>query len=132
MLRTTLLAAATLIGAATPALAQTRVDFDVDLDVDVGEPVMIAGQAQVAYVKIGLTGFPLAAQARRPPVNLAVVIDRSASMSGDRIDKAKQAALMVVDRLQDDDTISVITFDSIAEVIVAAQRADERDHIRQR
>jgi Ca-activated chloride channel homolog len=134
MLRTMLLAAGSLLGVATPALAQAqqRVDFDIDVDVDVGEPLMIAGKPQVAYVKIGLTGFPLAGPAHRPPVNLAVVIDRSASMSGDRIEKAKQAALMVVDRLQDDDTISVVTFDSIVDVIVPAQRADERDHIRQR
>ncbi len=132
MLRTPLLAAVVLAGLAAPAAAQTQVDFDIDVDVDVGEPVMIAGKPQVAYIKIGLTGFPIAGQVRRPPVNLAVVIDRSASMSGDRMEKAKQAALMVVDRLQADDTISVITFDSIAEVIVPAQRADERDHIRAR
>ncbi len=133
MLRTPLLAAVVLAGLAAPAAAQTQVDFDIDVDVDVGEPVMIAGKPQVAYIKIGLTGFPIVAgQVRRPPVNLAVVIDRSASMSGDRMEKAKQAALMVVDRLQNDDTISVVTFDSIAEVIVPAQRADERDHIRSR
>lgn len=132
MSRTALLAAAALLGAAVPAHAQTQVDLDIDVDVDVGEPVIMAGTPQVTYIKIGLTGFALQGQVKRPPVNLAVVIDRSASMSGDRMDKAKQAALMVVDRLQRDDTISVITFDSIAEVIVPAQRADERDHVKAR
>jgi len=127
-----LAAAAALLGVAAPAAAQTKVDFDVDVDVDVGEPVMIAGKPQVAYIKIGLTGFALPNTAQRPPINLAVVIDRSASMSGDKLEKAKQAALMVVDRLRDDDVISVVSYDSIVEVLVPATRAQERDYIRQR
>lgn len=103
---------------------------EITFDVDVGEPLMIAGREQSAYIKITLGGFALPAQ-QRAPINLGLVIDRSSSMAGDRLDKAKEAALMVVDRLQPDDIISVVTYDSTVEVLVPATRATARDAIRE-
>ena len=66
----------------------------------------------------------------RAPVNLAIVLDRSSSMSGEKIQRAKEAAIMVVDRLRDDDIVAVISYDSVVEVLVPATRASEREHIR--
>ncbi len=48
----------------------------------------------------------------RAPVNLALAIDRSGSMKGNRLRNAIQGALVAVDRLNEGDTISVVTFDS--------------------
>lgn len=95
---------------------------DITVDVDVGEPMMIAGQEQSAYIKITLGGFALPQQ-QRPPINLALVLDRSASMgAGDKLEKAKEAALMVMDRLQPDDIISLVTYDSTVDILVPATR----------
>ncbi|HUH05791.1 MAG TPA: VWA domain-containing protein [Kofleriaceae bacterium] len=115
--------------AKTPAKPATAPDITVDIDV--GEPLMIAGKDQTAYVKITLGGFALP-QSQRAPINLALVLDRSSSMSGDKFEKAKEAALLVVDRLQPNDVISVISYDSTVEVLVPAIKAEERDFIRQR
>lgn len=104
--------------------------LDITFDVDVGEPLMIAGAEQSAYIKITLGGFALPAQ-QRSPINLALVLDRSSSMAGDKLEKAKEAALMVVDRLQPDDIISLVTYDSSVEVLVPATRATARDAIRE-
>ena len=41
--------------------------------------------------------------ARRSPMNLAIVLDRSGSMEGAKLEKARQAAAMAVDKLGDDD-----------------------------
>jgi len=60
------------------------------------------------------------------------VLDRSSSMSGEKFQKAKAAALMVVDRLRPNDIISVISYDSTVEVLVPAVAARERDYIRRR
>ena len=106
---------------------------DISFDVDVGEPVMIAGQEQSAYIKITLGGFALPASGQRAPVNLALVLDRSGSMQTDgKLEKAKEAALMVIDRLRPDDVISVISFDSTVDLVVPATKANEKDFIRER
>jgi Ca-activated chloride channel family protein len=106
-------------------------DLDISFDDDVNEPLMIAGSEQTAYIKITLGGFALPSN-QRSPINLALVLDRSGSMAGDKLEKAKEAALMVLDRLQPDDIISVVTYDSEVEVLVPATKANERELIRER
>ncbi|MCG8422810.1 MAG: VWA domain-containing protein [Proteobacteria bacterium] len=105
---------------------------EVTLDVDLGEPVMLASREQRAYLKISLVGFELPAATERPPINLALVLDRSSSMTGDKIEKAKAAALMVLDRLGADDILSVVAYDSTVQVLVPATRITNRAAIRER
>ena len=106
--------------------------LDITFDVEVGEPLMLAGKEQSAYLKITLGGFALPNPGQRPPVNLALVLDRSSSMAGDRLEKAKEAALMVLERLQPDDIISIITYDSGVEVLLPATKASQTGTIRER
>jgi Ca-activated chloride channel family protein len=105
--------------------------LDISFDVEVGEPMMIAGQEQSAYIKITLGGFALPQPKQRAPINLALVLDRSSSMGGDKLEKAKEAALMVVDRLQADDVFALVTYDSTVEILVPATKAAARDAIRE-
>ncbi len=51
-------------------------------------------------------------------LNLALVIDRSGSMSGQKLETAKSSCASIVNRLRKDDLLSIIVFDDIAEVIV--------------
>ncbi len=53
----------------------------------------------------------------RPPLDLAVVIDRSGSMSsGGKIQQVKQAALNLIDRLGRDDRVTLVSYDHIVTV----------------
>jgi Ca-activated chloride channel family protein len=65
---------------------------------------------------------------RRAPMNLAVVLDRSGSMEGAKIEKARQAAAMAVDKLGDDDYFSLVTYDSETDLLIAPERVGGRDH----
>ena len=56
------------------------------------------------------------------PMNLALVIDRSGSMKGDRIANAMNAAVSAIERLRDGDSVTVVAFDSSAQVIVPPTR----------
>ncbi len=47
-----------------------------------------------------------------PPVALVLLIDRSSSMIGEKLDYAKQAALAVIDKLTANDQLGVIAFDA--------------------
>ena len=55
---------------------------------------------------------PAAAQNKpRPRLNLALVLDRSGSMSGDKLDYAKAAAAHLVSQLREEDRAAVVAYD---------------------
>jgi Ca-activated chloride channel family protein len=120
-----ILLATALIGAvslfAQSAAAPVRLHLAVDREVLAAETV------ERAIIKIGLDCLPPSARGQRPPVNLALVIDRSGSMSGDKIAKAREAALELVRRLGPDDIISLVAYDTGVEVLVPAQRVRQAD-----
>src|SRR6185436_11493963 len=63
-----------------------------------------------------------AQQAGAPPLQLAVVIDRSGSMKGERLANAIAAAVGTVERMREGDTVTVVTFDTEAQIIVPPTR----------
>jgi len=117
------LAAAAILAADIAAADQIR------LDVAVSNPVMLSGSAQRAYVKVGLTGFPLIGTGSRTPTNVSIVLDRSGSMSGEKIRKAKEAALLAIDRLGPDDIVSVVAYNHTVDVLVPATKVRDREEI---
>jgi Ca-activated chloride channel family protein len=60
---------------------------------------------------------------QRDPVNLAFVLDRSGSMSGEKIALAKQAIETAVDRLLPTDRFAVVCYDDKIDVVVEGTRA---------
>lgn len=60
---------------------------------------------------------------RRPPLNVGVSIDRSGSMNGTPLERAKEAACHLVQQLQSTDCISVVAFDSTVDILAPFQRA---------
>ena len=60
------------------------------------------------------------------PVNLSIVIDRSRSMEGRRLENALSAARGMVRRLRDGDTVSVVTYNTETSVVVPATVLDRR------
>ena len=58
----------------------------------------------------------------RLPLNISLVLDRSGSMEGEPLEYAKRACAYVVDLLEPDDILSVITFEEGADVIMPARR----------
>jgi Ca-activated chloride channel family protein len=54
---------------------------------------------------------------RRPPVNLAIVLDRSGSMSGPKLATAKLAIEEAIGRLEAEDRFSLVVYDDIVDVV---------------
>ncbi len=86
------------------------------LDLDV---VAVESHDQLSLL-VELTAPTAAADTARPPRTLVVVLDRSGSMAGARLDGAKRALLELVDRLNPTDRFGLVTFDSVTRVDIAA------------
>jgi Ca-activated chloride channel family protein len=107
--------------AKTPAPATDAVGLKIEID----RSVLPAGSRETAIVKVSLRGCLPPKATRRAPVNLALVIDKSGSMSGERIERAREAALEAVRRLGPDDLVSVVAFDNGVRTLIPARRVGD-------
>jgi Ca-activated chloride channel family protein len=71
-------------------------------------------------------------QGQRLPLNLCLVVDRSTSMQGARLDNVKLAAHQIIDELHDDDSLAVVTFNDRAEVVLPNSRNIDRKRAKSR
>jgi Ca-activated chloride channel family protein len=102
----------------------------IDLTATLATPVIQAGKPQKAFLKVAMTGFALPRQEQRAPANVAIVIDKSGSMAGDRIDNARNAAIMAVNGMGPNDIVSIVAFDDKVEVVVPATKVTDKGAIK--
>lgn len=77
------------------------------------------------YVLARLTAPPATTERPRPAVNLAIVLDRSGSMSGAKLQVAKAAVAEAIGRLQPQDRFSVVAYDDRIDVVIASTAASD-------
>lgn len=75
------------------------------------------------YLQIDLAAEPSPEEAHRVPVNAVMIIDRSGSMSGRKIERAREAARALIEALNPSDRFSIIEFSDGARVIVPSTQA---------
>ncbi len=75
----------------------------------------------VRYAVAQLTAQGDARRAEAPPLNLALAVDVSGSMAGDKIAAARHTALAVVAKLAPRDRLTIVAFNSGAEVLLDAR-----------
>ena len=99
-------------------VAETAVTgLDLSLTVSAASlPLLDTPQVVYALVTLAARG---AAGARRP-LNLGLVVDRSTSMRGERLEKVVAAVELLLDRLAPDDALALISFSDRAEVVLPA------------
>jgi Ca-activated chloride channel family protein len=68
----------------------------------------------------------------RTPLNLSIVIDKSGSMSGAKLDHAKLAAKYVVDQLSAEDYVSIVEYDDKINVVSTSNRVADKQLLRKR
>ena len=82
-------------------------------------------------LQIGMSTALLHDRSQIRPLNLSVVIDKSGSMADDdKLVHVKQALSTMVDGLRPSDVLSIIVFDSEAEVLLPAQPISDRSAIK--
>ena len=88
------------------------------------QPLLLAGSAPTVYLRVGLSVE--AEYDYRAPVNVAIVIDRSGSMQGEKLIRAKEAAAVAVNRLHPDDIVSVVAYDDAVRILLPATKVADR------
>ncbi len=76
---------------------------------------------QVLYILFDIAAGQASNRSSRIPLNVCLVLDRSTSMQGARLDQTKAAAQRMIDSLTSDDTLGVVTFSDKAEVVWPSQ-----------
>ena len=96
----------------------------VHLRTEIDQPLLLkqSEENSKVIIRIELEGGKVKEQSSRTPLNLAVVLDRSGSMSGPKLEQAKQAAHMLVDQLGKGDVFSLVMYDTEVEVLIPAQK----------
>lgn len=92
-----------------------------------------ASEATHVLVRIVAPAQPTdVTESPRAPLDLALVIDRSGSMSGEPLEAARESAARIVRGLRPDDRVAIVAFDTSIKVVQPLTPAVDREGIIQR
>ncbi len=120
------------LGLATACIAPSFAGETLQLKLVPDRDVVLKDSPQEVVVKIDLSAIANQRKTKRTPLNLAVVLDKSGSMTGAKLEKAKQAATQLVDQLAPNDFFSMVIFSDHADVLVPAQRVENKSALKER
>jgi Ca-activated chloride channel family protein len=89
-------------------------------------------EPQMLYIILEIQAPVESRRAPSPPLNVGIVIDRSTSMSGEKMDVVKATAIQILRNLRQQDILSVVTFSDRAEVIIPAAYHQDRARLEAR
>ncbi|MSO42578.1 MAG: VWA domain-containing protein [Solirubrobacterales bacterium] len=92
----------------------------MELDAKLNFDLIAVESEDTVHLLLELTAPTLEAQETRPPATLQVVLDRSGSMFGPRLDAALRAVHSLSSRLRPEDRFGLVTFDDDVDVPVPA------------
>ena len=107
--------------------APTEGDFAVHLR---AMPSLFGGDAGRTLLSIGIKAREVLDEHRKP-MNLVFVIDKSGSMAGARMELVKKSLELLVDQMQQEDTLGIVTFDSNGHIMLEPTSAKQRWKLRE-
>jgi len=92
----------------------------VELGLQVDKPLVYCERNERIVLQINLEADAIPAEIPRYPINLSVILDKSGSMRGRKLEDAKSAAIEAIHHLDQGDIFSLIVFDSHPRVLIPA------------
>jgi len=103
------------------------------LSVQYSRPALIkTNEAQLVYALLEVMPRKKSEEASGPPLNVCLVLDRSTSMKGVKMDVVKTTAIQLMRNLRPRDVLSVVAFSDRAEVMVPAALQSDRTRLEAR
>ncbi len=101
------------------SIKKDGLEIEVRLGNDKLSNSAVNSEKQKAYMLVTLRGKEAANNtvARRSPLNLSFVLDKSGSMSGEKLEYVKEAVKKAADYFRPGDRISLVTYDSTVNTI---------------
>lgn len=118
----------TPVAPSTPTMHATQ-NGVLTLSADSSHGYTLSGNAQEVYAAVDITAQKIDT-GERPPLNIALVIDRSGSMRGDKMHHAKAAADALIDKLNAQDRLSLVTYATDIDVAVSSAMATQSNRTR--
>lgn len=117
--------------------SEARKVYDEKLDTQQTDPINLEilysrqfvsslDEDQLIYALLNCSALPEEEQPNVLPINISLILDRSTSMQGERMDTVKKAAVELIRQLGKDDYVSLVVFSDRAEVLLPA--GQYRDH----
>lgn len=103
-----------------------KADFALDYD------ILTVERPQKLYLMARLVSNATSNSYTRRPLNLALVLDRSGSMAGNKLDYTRQAAQFLVQHLGSDDILSIVLYNEQVTTLVPPEPVAHKDAINQR
>jgi Ca-activated chloride channel family protein len=117
-----------LITFALAASSSLQAESRVRVFTDVDRPLLLGDRSERVVVKVGLEGLRVPVMGHRLPLNVAIVLDKSGSMGSDyKMENAKRGAIEVIERLNADDIVSLVVYDTGVRVLIPATRVRNKD-----
>jgi Ca-activated chloride channel homolog len=88
-------------------------------------PLPNPGTPQINYLLV--EAQPAAPPPRTMPLNFCLVLDRSGSMQGAKLNNMKKATKRVIEQLTSQDVVSLVVFDDTVQVVVPATPAMDKE-----
>jgi len=100
---------------------EIKSDDTINVEVIFSRPSFVQiGEGQLIYTLLEISAKTTEKNLPSPPLNLCLVMDRSTSMKGERLDMVKATAIQLTRKLRPQDILSIVAFSDRAEVIIPA------------
>ena len=112
---------------------QEKIDLPYEYHVIYSRPNLVRlNEPQMLYMILDLQAPVESRRTPAPPLNVCIVLDRSTSMKGEKMDVLKATAVQVLRNLRQQDILSVVAFSDRAEVIIPASYHQDRSRLEAR
>lgn len=104
---------------------------DIHLQWSISRPVLpTSTEPQLIYALLEANPQAVVRTDSKLPLCLCLVVDRSSSMRGERLNQVKDATHRIIDHMSSEDYFALVTFNDRADIVIPAQRVTDKANLK--